>query len=100
MGQRAAEKFEPQHLKHAANMNVRVLRTTTLFQLMLRCEELDVPRAAEFLKAAMLLATQETGAKRLKLLPFSTYAEEPHRRAAARPGQHIDGDRPSSSQAS
>jgi hypothetical protein len=51
VAQRAAKQFEAQHLKHASNLNIRLLRTTAVFQLMLNVEGDDPEhRAAEFLR--------------------------------------------------
>ncbi|HEY6185058.1 MAG TPA: hypothetical protein VIW67_22655, partial [Terriglobales bacterium] len=49
--ERLTRQLEVQHLKHGANLNVRVLRTTTLFKLMREIERLaDTERAANFLR--------------------------------------------------
>jgi hypothetical protein len=48
---RAGRELEAQHLKHAANLHVHVLRTTTLFEIMLRVERwAPESRAAELLR--------------------------------------------------
>jgi hypothetical protein len=48
--QRSAKQFDAQHLKHAVDLNIRILRTTTLFELMLDIEHLQIQqRAGRFL---------------------------------------------------
>jgi hypothetical protein len=50
--QRSAKQFDAQHLKHAVDLNIRILRTTTLFELMLDIEHLQIQeRAGRFLSA-------------------------------------------------
>jgi hypothetical protein len=49
--EREAKSFDNLHLKHATNFNVRILRTTTLFRIMLEVERMDSEqRAAELMR--------------------------------------------------
>jgi hypothetical protein len=49
--QRAVKEFDTQHLKHATNLNLRILRMSALFTMMLGVEQLSPKqRAAEFLR--------------------------------------------------
>lgn len=43
---REVKEFHSLQITHARNLNVRILRTTTLFRMMLECEQLDPDRRA------------------------------------------------------